>query len=62
MREVFDFLINVYNYESNARFYPEKIYIEKDYVLDNYPQNIVYSDMSGESLEEKERLLAKWKY
>lgn len=60
--EVFDFLINEYNYESNERFYPEKIYNDKDYVVDNYPQNIVYSDMHGASVEEKERLLAKWKY
>lgn len=62
VREVFDFLINEYNYESNARFYPEKIYKDKEYVMENYPTNIVYSNMSGETLEERERLLAKWKY
>ena len=62
VRAVFDFLINEYNYESNARFYPEKIYKDKDYILDNYPRNIMYSNMSNDSPEEKTRLLSKWKY
>lgn len=62
VREVFDFLIKEYNYENNAMFFPEKIYLDKDYVVENYPRNIVYSDMSGNTVEEKERLLNMWKY
>lgn len=62
VREVFDFLINEYNYENNALFFPEKIYRDKDFAVENYPQNIVYSDMSGNNIEEKNRLLNKWKY
>ena len=40
----------------------EKIYKEKDFVVENYPQNIVYGDMSNDTIAEKERLLEKWNY
>lgn len=62
VKEVFDFLINTYNYENNALFFPEKIFLDKDYVVENYPQQIVYSDMRGNTTEEKNRLLELWKY
>lgn len=62
VREVFDFLINEYNYENNARFFPEKIYLDRDYIVENYPRNIVYSDMSGNTMEEKAKLLNLWQY
>lgn len=60
--EVYDFLVNVYNYENNEKFFPEKIYKDKDYTVKNYPQNMQYADMSNNSIEEKERLLEKWAY
>ena len=60
--EVFDFMINTLNYELVAKFFPEKIYKDKDDVIENYPTNIVYGDMSNNSMEEKERLLNKWVY
>ncbi len=59
---VFDFLINEYCYENNEKFFPEKIYKDRDFTIKNYPQNIVYSDMSGNTIEEKEHLLSLWKY
>lgn len=62
VREVFEFLINEYNFENNEKFFPEKIYIEKDYKMPNYPEKIDYADMSNNTIEEKERLLEKWKY
>lgn len=62
VKEVFDFLIHIYNYENNEKFLPEKIYKDKDYIIENYPTGIVYSDMSGNTVDEKERLLARWKY
>ena len=40
----------------------EKIYKDIDYKMDNYPENITYSDMSNNGVEEKERLLEKWVY
>lgn len=62
VRRVFDFIVETYNYENNEKFFPEKIYKDIDYVIENYPQNIQYSDMSNNTVKEKERLLAKWKY
>lgn len=62
VKEVFDFLINTYCYEMNEKFYPEKIYKDKEFVIENYPQNIIYGDMSNDTSAEKERLLEKWNY
>lgn len=60
--EVFDFLVNTFNYENCELYFPEKIYKDKDYSVTNYPQNIAYSDMSNNTTDEKTRLLEKWKY
>ncbi len=62
VKQVFDFLVNKYNYEQNEKFLPEQIYTDKVYEVKNYPTNIVYADMSNNSVKEKERLLNKWKY
>ena len=62
VRKVFEYMVNTVNYELVANFFPEKIYKDKDFVIENYPSNIVYSDMSNNSIEEKERLLDKWVY
>ena len=60
--EVFDFLVNTYSYELNEKFFPEQMFVDATFTIDNYPENIVYSDMSGNTIEEKERLLAAWTY
>lgn len=62
VKKVFDFLYGTYGYENCQKFYPEKIFADKTFEIANYPTNIVYGDMSNNTLEEKERLLAKWKY
>lgn len=62
VKEVFDFLVNTYNYEVNENFFPEQIFKDTVFSIENYPQNIIYSDMSNNTVEEKERLLAMWKY
>lgn len=62
VQEVFDFLVNVYSYELNEKFFPEQIFVDKTYEIDNYPTNIRYADMSGNTTEEKERLLERWAY
>ncbi len=62
VKEVFDYLVNTYGYIYNEKFGPEKLFKDKNYVLENFPQNIVYSDMKNNTIEEKERLLALWKY
>lgn len=60
---------NVYKYinetlvEDNTRlFFPEKMYKNKDFKVKNYPEKVPYADMNNNTIQEKERLLAKWKY
>ena len=62
VKNVFDFMINVFNEENNEKFFPEQIFKDKVFEAKNYPTNIVYSDMSGDTNEEKNRLLEQWKY
>lgn len=62
VKEVFDFLVNVFDREDMGKFSPEKIYKDVDFELDNFPKNIHYSNMSDNTPEEKDRLLNKWKY
>lgn len=62
VRDVFDFLVNTFNYENCERYMPETLYKNKTFTLKNYPQNIQYADMSNNTVEEKERLLAAWNH
>lgn len=62
VKEVFDYLINEYLYRGNEKFFPEQIFKDKTYEIENYPTDIKYSDMSNDSIQEKERLLEKWVY
>ena len=62
VKRVFDFLVNTYSYELNEKFFPERIFNDATFVVENYPQDIVYADMSNNTVEEKARLLEKWKY
>ena len=60
VRDVFDFLVNTFNYENCKLYMPETLYKDKTFTLKNYPTNIKYADMSNNTVEEKERLLAAW--
>ncbi|MDL2289670.1 extracellular solute-binding protein [Clostridia bacterium OttesenSCG-928-F22] len=62
VKEVFDFFVSDLLPEDKERFYPEKVLKDKDFVIENYPTNIKYADMSNNTASEKERLLEKWKY
>lgn len=62
VKEVFDFLVNTYSYELNEKFFPEQMFKDMTYSVENYPENIVYSDMSNNTIEEKNRLLDQWIY
>lgn len=62
VKEVFDFLVNTYSYELNEKFFPEQIFNDVTFTVENYPENIVYADMSNNTIEEKTRLLDLWKY
>ena len=61
--EVYDFIINEFLVYDKENFCPENIYEGQTNKIENYPQNIVYADMTGiQEITEKERLLAIWKY
>ena len=60
VKEVFDFLVNTYSYELNEKFFPEQMFNDKVFTVENYPENITYSDMSNNTIEEKEHLLELW--
>ena len=62
VKEVFDFLVKTYSYELNEKFFPEQMFNDKVFELENYPKNIKYSDMSNNTIEEKEKLLGMWKH
>lgn len=48
--------------ENNAKFFPEKVFRNKDFRLPNFPERIVYADMGEDSLARKERLLELWDF
>ena len=47
---------------NNEKFFPEKIYKDKDYTIENYPANIPYANMQGNTDAAKRALLDKWVY
>ena len=58
--EVFKYLVGELTAELCGNFYPEKIFADIDFALENYPENIPYADMSNNTPERKAELLAKW--
>lgn len=62
VKEVYDFLYSTYGYENCANFFPEKIYADREFTIENYPADIAYCDMSGDTAQRKEQLLSKWAY
>ncbi len=61
--EVFDYIIHDFLMYDKENFSPEQIYEGQINKVANYPQNIQYADMTGiQDAQDKERLLALWKY
>lgn len=60
VKDVMDYLDSFYTNESNKLYYPEPVLKNTDYNVPNFPANIQYADMTGNNLEAKEALLAKW--
>lgn len=60
---VFEYIVNDYMVYDKTYGSPEKVLKDQTNGIENYPTGITYADMSGiDDIEEKERLLAKWKY
>ena len=62
VQEVYEFLYTTYGYENCENFFPEPIYKDRTFSVENYPEDITYCDMRGDTPETKERLLSMWKY
>lgn len=63
VKEVYDFLMDTLCLEDKQNFSPESIFRDQDTPIENYPQDIPYSDMTGmDAPGVKDELLAKWKY
>ncbi len=62
VREVFDFLYGTYAYENCQMFYPEQIFTDRTFQVENYPTDITYCDMTNNTAQRKEKLLSHWKY
>ena len=61
--EVFDYIIHEFLVYDKENFSPEQIYAGQENRIPNYPADILYADMTGiQDDQEKERLLALWKY
>lgn len=60
--DVFNFFYETLISEDKELFYPEQIYKDKTFEIENYPKNIKYADMRNNTPEEKTRLLEMWKY
>lgn len=60
--EAFNYLATDLCRGDNERYFPDQIF--KDFVPDveGFPENVDYGDMSNDTLEEKERLLAEWTF
>lgn len=58
--KVFKYLTTTYLDITLEKYAPEKMLISKDSTIDNFPNDIKYSDMSNNTAEEKDRLLALW--
>ena len=60
VKDVFNWMVTEYlevDAENNGL---EKIFKDKDFTAENYPDYIHYSDMTNDTLTEKERLLKLW--
>ena len=62
IKEVFDYLVKNVTPACDAAFFPEQVFVGREFLLPNYPENIPYGNMSNNTTEEKTRLLEKWKY
>ena len=62
VRDVFDFFYSTLVVEDERNFVPEKVFKDIDFEIENYPTDIPYADMCGNTTEEKLRLLDNWSY
>lgn len=62
VQEVFNYLATELCRQDNERYFPDQIFKDFKPEVEGFPANIDYGDMTGDTLEEKERLLKKWTF
>lgn len=60
--DVFNFFYTNLVIEDKELYYPEQVFIGQVNSVENYPTDIKYADMQGNTTEEKQRLLENWEY
>lgn len=62
VKDVFDFFYSTLVMEDKTLYYPEQVFVGQENSVENYPTNIKYADMHGNTTDEKTRLLENWEY
>ena len=62
VKDVMDFLYSELVYETCTRFFPESIFKNKSFEIENYPIHKQYSHMGHSDYQENQRLLENWVY
>ena len=57
---VMDYLYSDFTKLCNQKYYPETVLKNKTFTVANYPTDMNYADMRGNTIETKEGLIAKW--
>lgn len=60
--DVFNYLATDLCKGNNERYFPDQIFKDFTPVIDGFPTDIHYGDMSNDTLSEKERLQEKWNF
>ncbi len=60
--DVFNFFYSTLVMEDKELYYPEQVFASQVNNVKNYPTNIPYGDMHGNTTDEKTRLLDNWEY
>ncbi|MBO4788238.1 MAG: extracellular solute-binding protein [Lachnospiraceae bacterium] len=60
--DVFEFFYNTLVFEDKELYYPEQVFTNQKNEIANYPSDIKYADMHGNTTDEKKRLLEKWEH
>ena len=63
VRGVMDWMYSTCIPLDKQRFVPDKVFVEQDTEIANYPKDARYANMDGVfDIDEKKRLLGKWKF
>ena len=62
VKDVFDFFYSTLIHEEKELYLPEQIFADQENTIANYPKDIPYADMDGNTADEKARLLERWIY